>query len=94
MTVYRLLSECFFAKIAILVPERTFDINVPEYTEKDDKLDEFFKCSKTSEGWWKTPDGQCVVTPEVMRELMKKTHGTTHMGAEALVEMIRTCNWH
>ncbi|GAB0207514.1 hypothetical protein GRJ2_003217100 [Grus japonensis] len=40
-----------YTNIAALVPERTFNINVPEYTGKEDKLAEFLKCIKTPEGW-------------------------------------------
>ena len=52
-----------FVTVAALVSERTFGIKVPEYTHKENKLAKFPNCVKTSEEWWKTPDGQCVVTP-------------------------------
>ena len=75
--------------VAALVPERLLKMEIPVYTEKENKLAEILKCIKTPEGWWVTSTGQCVVTLPIMKKLMKQIHGSTHMGAEALVETVK-----
>ena len=69
-----------------LVPETVIKLEVPKHNEKGNELlAKLLDCEKTKDGWWVTPNGQCIVNAPVMRELLERTHKSTHMGADALV---------
>lgn len=63
----------------------------PKYSAEDERLGCLLKARKNSEGWYVTTQGQIVVPPLIMREILQIKHNECHWGAEALVKLLR-CN--
>lgn len=72
-----------------LIPPREVQWEPPEYSEEEDRLSKYLACTKSEEGWGATKDGQVLITTPVVREILRKTHNASHMGADALVASVK-----
>ncbi|KAK4819558.1 hypothetical protein QYF61_007069 [Mycteria americana] len=77
------------SKVGALIPTGRILLERRTYLEKDNQLAKLLNCTETKDRWWTTDTGQIIVTAPLMRELIKKTHQETHMGAGAVVANIR-----
>lgn len=72
-----------------LISARDMNMELPGYSEKDDKQAEKLHCSKTKEGWLETPAHQVLVTPQLMNSILINLRKENHMGAEAMVNSVK-----
>ncbi|KAK4806267.1 hypothetical protein QYF61_013411 [Mycteria americana] len=77
------------SKVGALIPTGRILLDPPIYLEKNNQLAKLLNCTKTQDGWWTTDTGQIIVTAPLIRELIKRTHQETHMGADAVIADIR-----
>ncbi|KAK4806843.1 hypothetical protein QYF61_012564 [Mycteria americana] len=77
------------SKVGALILTGRILLDPPIYSEKDNQLAKLLNCAKTQDGWWTTDTGQIIVTAPLMRELIKRTHQETPMGADAVLADIR-----
>ncbi|KAK4805538.1 hypothetical protein QYF61_004477 [Mycteria americana] len=77
------------SKVGALIPTGRILLEPPTCSEKDNQLAKLLRCAKTQDGWRTSDTGQIIVTAPLLRELIKRTHQETHMGADAVKADIR-----
>ncbi|KAK4805517.1 hypothetical protein QYF61_004456 [Mycteria americana] len=77
------------SKVGALIPTGRILLEPPTCSEKDNQLAKLLHCAKTQDGWRTSDTGEIIVTAPRLRELIKRTHQETHMGADAVNADIR-----
>ncbi|XP_061493466.1 protein NYNRIN-like isoform X1 [Rhineura floridana] len=71
--------------MSIMIPWREL---IPQYSKKEEDAAIQYGAQKLSNGWWQLPTGLIFVPKAVLRVLVLETHKQTHLGGNALGDLL------